>query len=258
MTDSIDVKSNGKDQGLDESKKNFTDHLIELRTRILRSLGALFGIFLILFFFSDLIWEFFAAPLLSNLPPQGDMIATEPASPFFAPLKLTIYTALFLGMPFILHQTWSFISPGLYNHEKKFAWPLMLMSVILFYGGMAFAHIIVFPIVFKFMATVVPADIIIMPDISRYLDFILKMFFGFGLAFQIPVATLLLAWSGLASANSIAAKRPYAIIGCFILGMILTPPDVISQLLLAFPCWLLFEIGIIAARLAEKPKDLSD
>ena len=235
-------------------KQSFVDHLLELRTRIIRSLIIVFAIFLVLFFFSDLIWGFIAEPLLKNLPAQGEMIATEPASPFFAPLKLAIYMAIFLGIPFLLHEMWAFISPGLYSHEKRFAWPLLISSTLLFYSGIAFAHFIVFPIVFKFMATIVPPDILIMPDISQYLDFILKMFFGFGLAFQIPVATLLLAWSGLATAKSIAGKRPYAIIGCFVIGMLLTPPDVISQLLLAFPCWLLFELGIIAARMAENTK----
>jgi len=239
-----------------DDKQSFLDHLLELRTRIIRSLVIVFTIFLVLFFFSDAIWGFIAEPLLKNLPAQGEMIATEPASPFFAPLKLAIYISIFLGIPFLLHEMWAFISPGLYSHEKRFAWPLLISSTFLFYSGIAFAHFIVFPIVFKFMATIVPPDILIMPDISQYLDFILKMFFGFGLAFQIPVATLLLAWSGLATAKSIASKRPYAIIGCFVIGMLLTPPDVISQLLLAFPCWLLFELGIIAARMAENTKKI--
>ena len=240
------------DEQVDANEQPFLDHIIELRARILRGLVVVVVLFVPFYFFSEELWSFVAEPLMAHLPDGGQMIATEPASPFFAPFKLAVVTAIFAGIPFLLHQMWSFISPGLYLHEKKFAWPLLLSSVVLFYCGVAFAHYLVFPLVFQFMAGVTPVGVTMMTDISRYLDFILKMFFAFGFAFEIPVATLLLAWSGLSTAESMARKRPYVIVGCFIVGMLLTPPDVISQLLLALPTWLLFELGVFFARFAER------
>jgi sec-independent protein translocase protein TatC len=165
-------------------------------------------------------------------------------------------TALFVGMPFLLHQIWAFVSPGLYLHEKKFAIPMLLSSILLFYAGTAFAYFLVFPLVFEFFAGVAPEGVTMMTDISRYLDFVIKMFFAFGIAFEIPIATLLLAWTGIASAQTMATKRPYVIVGCFVLGMLLTPPDVISQCLLAVPAWMLFEVGILFARMVEKRNEL--
>ena len=155
-------------------------------------------------------------------------------------------------MPFVLHQAWAFISPGLYLHEKRFALPLLISSIALFYLGMAFAYFLVFPLIFQFFAAVTPAGVTMMTDINRYLDFVMKMFFAFGLAFEIPIATLLMVWSGITSASSLARKRPYVIVGCFVVGMLLTPPDVISQLLLAVPTWLLFEVGVFLARFAQR------
>jgi sec-independent protein translocase protein TatC len=183
------------------------------------------------------------------------MIATEVASPFLTPFKLAIFTAIFAGIPYLLHQIWAFVSPGLYLHEKKFAVPLLISSIMLFYAGVAFAYFAVFPLVFQFLAGVTPTGVTMMTDNNRYLDFVLKMFFAFGFAFEIPIATLLLAWSGISSAKAMAAKRPYIIVGCFIVGMLLTPPDVISQLLLAIPAWILFEIGIVFARLVESRRE---
>ena len=180
------------------------------------------------------------------------MIATEVASPFLTPFKLSLVLALFMAMPYILHQVWSFIAPGLYKKEKRFALPILLSSIILFYIGIAFSFFVVFPLVFGFFTSVAPTGVTIMTDINRYLDFVLKLFFAFGIAFEIPIATLLLIWSGATSAENLKRKRPYVIVGCFIIGMLLTPPDIISQILLAIPMWGLFELGIIFSILMKK------
>jgi len=182
------------------------------------------------------------------------MVATEVASPFLTPFKLTIFTALFASMPYVLYQVWSFIAPGMYRHEKKFALPLLGSSVVLFYLGAAFAYFVVFPLIFAFFTSVGPEDIAIMTDINRYLDFVLKLFFAFGIAFEIPIAALLAIWTGLTTPENLAAKRPYIVVGCFVFGMLLTPPDVISQSLLAIPMWLLFEAGVIAGKFAIRGK----
>lgn len=243
------------DQAVDETQQPFLEHLIELRSRILRSLAFVAVLFLPIYYFAKPLFTWVAEPLMSRLPEGAGMIATQVASPFLAPFKLAIYTAIFVGVPFLLHQLWSFISPGLYRHEKRFALPLLLSSVVLFYCGMAFSYFLVFPIVFTFMIDVGITDIPMQTDINHYLDFVMKMFLAFGLAFEIPVATLLLAWSGLTTADGMAAKRPYVIIGCFVLGMFLTPPDVVSQLLLALPMWLLFEVGVILARVFSNDEE---
>ena len=237
---------------VDSAEMPFMAHVVELRQRILRGLFAVLALFLPIYFFANELYELVAAPLMAHLPNGGNMIATEVASPFLTPFKLAVYAAIFVGMPVLLHQAWSFVSPGLYKHEKRFARPLLVSSIALFYGGMAFAYFLVFPLVFAFMASVTPVGVTMMTDINRYLDFVLTMFFAFGFAFEIPIATLLLVWSGVSTAASIARKRPYVIVGCFVGGMLLTPPDVISQLLLAIPTWLLFEVGILFARIAEK------
>ncbi len=240
------------DELVDSNEQPFLDHVIELRTRILRSMVVVMCLFVPLYVYANELYTLVAAPLMSHLPNNGTMIATEVASPFLTPFKLSIFAAIFLGMPFLLHQMWGFVAPGLYLHEKKFALPLLLSSIFLFYLGIAFAYFLVFPLVFQFMAGVTPEGVTMMTDINRYLDFVLKMFFAFGFAFEIPIATLLLAWSGITTAAAMAAKRPYVIVGCFVVGMLLTPPDVISQLLLALPMWFLFEIGVIFARFAER------
>lgn len=237
---------------VDDAEMPFMAHVVELRQRILHGLVAIFALFLPIYFFANDLYELVAAPLMAHLPNDANMIATEVASPFLTPFKLAVYAAIFVGMPILLHQAWSFVSPGLYKHEKRFARPLLVSSIALFYLGMAFAYFLVFPLVFGFMASVTPVGVTMMTDINRYLDFVLTMFFAFGLAFEIPIATLLLVWSGVSTASSIASKRPYIIVGCFIGGMLLTPPDVISQLLLAIPTWVLFEIGLLFARFAEK------
>jgi len=240
---------------VDSNEQPFLDHVIELRQRILRGLLAVLVLFFPIYYFANDIYTFVAAPLMAHLPNNGNMIATEVASPFLTPFKLAIFTSLFVGMPFLLHQMWAFVSPGLYRHEKRFAVPLLVSSILLFYAGVAFAYFLVFPLVFKFFASVTPEGVTMMTDINRYLDFILTMFFAFGAAFEIPIATMLLAATGIASAQTMASKRPYVIVGCFVVAMLVTPPDVLSQLLLAIPAWMLFEIGVFFARFAEKRQD---
>ena len=248
-------KERQHDEKVDANEQPFLSHLIELRQRILRSLLFLVVVFVPVFYFVNDIFDFVSEPLRAQLP--GEMIATQVASPFLTPFKLAVYTTIFITIPFLLHQAWGFVSPGLYLREKRFAVPLLVSSTLLFYLGMAFAYYAVFPLVFQFFASVTPTDVAMMTDINHYLDFVLKLFFAFGLAFEIPVATVLLALTGLTSSRSMARKRPYVIVGCFVIGMLITPPDVISQILLAVPAWLLFEIGILLARMVEKP-DIND
>ncbi|MGK0259832.1 MAG: sec-independent protein translocase protein TatC [Candidatus Azotimanducaceae bacterium] len=251
MSESTESKKDAHDQTVDGDEQPFLEHIIELRSRIMRSLIAIMILFLPTYYFANELYAFVAAPLMDALPEGSSMIATQVATPFLTPFKLAIYAAIFLGVPVWLHQIWAFISPGLYRSEKKFAVPLLVSSILLFYAGMAFVYYLVFPIVFPFFVGVTPEDTLIMTDIAYYLEFVLKMFFAFGVAFEIPIATMLLAWSGIADAKTMASKRPYVIIGCFVLGMLLTPPDVVSQLLLALPCWVLFEIGIFFAGFIE-------
>jgi sec-independent protein translocase protein TatC len=231
-------------------------HLADLRIRILRSLLAVLLVFCGLFPFANEIYTYVSEPLRSILPEGSSMIATEVASPFLTPFKLTMVVAVFVSIPYLLYQIWSFVAPGMYKNEKRVAIPLLISSVVLFYAGAAFAYYVVFPLVFGFFTSVGPADVTIMTDINRYLDFVLKLFFAFGIAFEIPIAAVILIRIGLVTADDLARKRPYIIVSCFILGMLLTPPDVISQSLLAIPMWLLFEIGIIFGRITM-PKDES-
>lgn len=243
-----------ENEAKDEKQNTLVSHLLELRNRLLHSVLAVLLIFLGLFYFANDIYAFVSAPLRTLMPEGTTMIATEVASPFFTPFKLTMVVSVFLSMPFILHQIWSFIAPGMYSHEKRIALPLLSSSIILFYAGIAFAYYVVFPLVFGFFTSVGPEGVSIMTDINKYLDFVLKLFFAFGLAFEIPVATFLLVASGAASVKSLTDKRPYIVVGCFIFGMLLTPPDMISQILLAIPMWILFEVGIIFARMAGSNK----
>ena len=224
------------------------EHLIELRSRLLKIAGIVFVTFIPLLFFANDIYDLISEPLRNLLPPGATMIATEVASPFLTPFKLAFVTSFFITIPFILHQIWGFIAPGLYSSEKKFMGPIFLTSILLFYLGIAFAYFAVFPLVFDFFASVMPQGVSMMTDINRYLDFVLKLFFAFGLAFEIPIATIILVWSGAITIDSIRNKRPYVIVGCFVFGMLLTPPDVISQALLAIPMWFLFEIGIFLCK----------
>ncbi|WP_415899530.1 twin-arginine translocase subunit TatC [Neptuniibacter sp. QD48_11] len=228
-----------------DQEQPLISHLVELRQRLMFILLIILGFFLGLFYFANDLYTYLSSPLTALLPSGTSMIATDVTSPFFAPFKLTLFAAIFLAMPFVLHQIWGFIAPGLYKHEKRFAIPLLISSIFLFYAGIAFAYFVVFPLIFGFFTSVGPENVAVMTDISSYLNFVLKLFFAFGIVFEIPIATLLLIWSGAATVAGLRQKRAYVIVGCFVLGMLLTPPDVISQSLLAVPMWLLFETGII-------------
>lgn len=235
------------DAAVDSNEQPFLDHLIELRARILRSVLAVIVLFFPIYYFANDIYSFIAAPLLANLP-DGNMIATGVATPFLTPFKLSLYVALFLGIPVVLHQAWSFIAPGLYRHEKRFAAPLLASSIVLFYLGVTFAYYVVFPLMFAFLASITPEGVSMMTDIGQYLDFVMALFLAFGFAFEIPIATVLLVWTGMATPESLVDKRPYVIVGCFVIGMVLTPPDVLSQILLAVPMWMLYEVGVVFSR----------
>ncbi|GLX80659.1 twin-arginine translocase subunit TatC [Thalassotalea eurytherma] len=230
------------------------DHLIELRSRLLKAILAVLIIFCSLVYFSQDLYQFIAKPLLDVLPEGTQMIATEVASPFFAPFKLTLILSLFVAIPVVLYQIWAFIAPGLYQNEKRLIAPLMFGSSILFYAGVAFAYFVVFPLAFAFFTSVAPEGVTIATDISSYLDFILKIFFAFGVAFEIPIAIILLCWTGVTTPAKLRTKRPYIVVGAFVIGMLLTPPDVISQTLLALPMLLLFELGVFIASLQSKNK----
>ena len=247
-----ETKAYTKDQ---ESELPLMGHLIELRNRLLKAVVLVVLFFACMFPFANDLYLYLSDPLRSLLPEGSTMIATQVASPFLAPFKLTMVLALFLGMPFILHQAWSFIAPGLYKKEKRLAFPLLGSSIVLFYLGIAFAYYIVFPLIFGFFTATVPEDIKVMTDISAYLDFVLKLFFAFGIVFEIPIATILLIWSGATTPDALAKKRAYVLVSCFVIGMLITPPDVISQTLLAVPMWLLFEVGILVGRFVKPNSD---
>ena len=231
-----------------DREQPFVAHLVELRNRMLRTVAVISVIFLALFPFASELYAMLAKPMLSHMPAGGTMIATEVASPFLAPFKFTMFLAFFIAIPFVLYQLWAFVAPGLYKNERRLVFPLLVSSTLLFYLGVVFAYYVVFPLVFGFMVGTAPEGVAVMTDITKYLDFVIKMFFAFGLAFEVPVATVLLVKGDITTAASLTAKRPYIIIGAFVVGMLLTPPDVISQTLLAVPIWLLFELGIIASR----------
>jgi len=230
-------------------------HLIELRNRLLRAVILVLVFFLSLFYFANDLYLILVEPLSVLMPIDGGMIATGVASPFLVPFKMTFVLSVLLAVPFILHQIWAFISPGLYQHEKKFAIPLLFSSIVLFYSGIAFAYFVVLPLVFGFFTAVGPEGISFMPDISNILDFILKIFFAFGIAFEIPIATFLMVLSGITTVQALSEKRPYVFLGCFVIGMLITPPDIISQTVLAVPMWMLFEVGVLASRLIKKPEE---
>jgi sec-independent protein translocase protein TatC len=233
-------------------------HLLELRNRLLKSIASVLVIFLCLAYFANDIYHLLALPLLASLPNGTTMIATGVASTFFVPFKLTFIVSFLLAVPYILFQIWSFIAPALYSKEKHLIAPLIASSTILFYGGIAFAYFLVFPLVFGFFTSVTPEGVVNAPDISTYLDFVLQMFFAFGLSFEIPVAMLLLIWAGVVDRASLIEKRSYFIVASFVIAMFLTPPDVFSQTLLAVPMCLLYEVGIWLGRFYERPKNDED
>jgi sec-independent protein translocase protein TatC len=224
-------------------------HLIELRSRLLKAAAAILVLFIGLVPFAETIFTLVATPLMEQLPEGATMIATQVASPFLTPFKMTLFVALFLAMPVILYQLWQFIAPGLYRNEKRFAVPLLLSSIVLFYAGVAFAYYVVFPLMFSFFAAAAPEGVTMMTDISAYLDFILTLFFAFGIAFEVPIATVMLVSSGLVSLKTLGQARAYVFLGAFVAGMFLTPPDAISQTLLAVPVYLLYESGLVLCRI---------
>ncbi len=237
-----------------EHEQPFMSHLIELRDRILRIVVVVIAIFMVLFFFANDLYHIVSAPLLAQLPEGSTMIATGVAAPFLTPFKLSLVTSIFIAIPFIFYQLWSFVAPGLYRHEKRLALPLLVSSIFLFYAGIVFSFYVVFPLMFAFFTATTPEGVAMMTDISQYLDFVLKMFFAFGLAFEVPIVTIVLTITGVTNADKLAEKRPYIIVGSFVVGMLLTPPDIISQTLLAIPIWLLFELGVVFSRLIGNKK----
>ena len=245
-------------KGPDEKEQTLMDHLVELRDRLLHMVLAILIVFVALFAFSEDIFTVAARPLLDLMPAGTSMIATGVTSPFLVPFKLVLLLSVLLTIPYLLHQIWSFIAPGLYLHEKRMATPLLISSVVLFYCGIAFAYFVIFPILFGFFIGIAPEGVAVMTDIGQYLDFIIAIFLAFGIAFEVPVATFILIAAGVTSADKLAKQRPYIIIGAFIVGMLLTPPDVISQSLLAVPIWLLFELGLLSSRFFLKAKAEED
>jgi sec-independent protein translocase protein TatC len=235
-------------QGGEEDEQPFVTHLIELRNRLIRSIIAIGLIFAVISFKANELYAYLAGPLTRHMPPGGQMIAIGVASPFLAPLKLALFVSFFLSIPYVLYQAWAFIAPGLYTHERRVALPLLISSIMLFYSGMAFAYYVVFPLIFQFMVLTAPPGVAVMTDINQYMDFVLTLFVAFGIAFEVPIATILLIVSGIASRESISEWRPYAIVLAFVVGAILTPPDVVSQVLMAVPIWILFELGLLFSR----------
>ena len=231
--------------------ESFTAHIIELRNRLIRCLIVILLIFIGLFAFSNELYLYVSEPLRAHLPETSSMIATDVTSPFLPPFKLTLVLSFFAAMPFILYQVWAFAAPGLYKKEKIIMLPLFFSSILLFYGGMAFAYYVVFPLIFLFFTSIAPEGVAVMTDIRSYLDFVLKLFFAFGLSFEIPIAVVILSWVGAVDPDDLAKKRPYVFVLCFVLGMLLTPPDIISQILLAVPMWMLFEVGIFFGRMVS-------
>ncbi|MFZ7172189.1 twin-arginine translocase subunit TatC [Avibacterium volantium] len=241
-----------------EETQPLISHLLELRDRLLRCVFVVAVVFLGLVYFANDIYNFVASPLLSVMPSGASMIATNIATPFFTPLKLTGVVAVFISVPFLLYQVWAFIAPALYQHEKRLIYPLLFSSTVLFYLGVAFAYYVVFPLVFGFLTKTAPAGVAIATDISSYLDFVLTLFLAFGVCFEVPVAIILLCWSGVTTIDDLKKKRPYIIVASFVIGMLLTPPDIFSQTLLAIPMCLLFEVGLLFARFYRPKEDNDD
>ena len=242
-----------------DQEQGFLSHLIELRDRLMKMLLAVVLLFIPLFVVRDKIYSWLADPLSRLLPEGTEMIAYEVASPFLIPLKLSLMLSVFLAIPFLLYQIWAFVAPGLYSHEKRLVAPLLASSTLLFYAGVAFSYFVVFPLVFGFLINVAPEGVQVSPDIARYLDFVITMFFAFGIAFEVPVATVLLVVTGVTTPEKLTKMRPYVFVGAFIIGMFLTPPDVVSQILLAVPMYILFELGVfLSSRFKLWVKDASD
>jgi len=249
------TQADNKLQPEEGEEQPFVSHLIELRDRLLRVVLAVTVIFLGMTPFANWLFTRLAGPLMAHLPEGSSMVAIDVASPFFTPFKLALVVSIFIAMPYILYQLWAFVAPGLYLHERKRVIPLLVSSTALFYIGAAFAYFAVFPLVFGFLTHTAPQGVEVMTDISRYLDFVLTLFFAFGIAFEVPVAVVLLVWTGVVKPQSLKEKRAYVIVGAFVIGMMLTPPDIISQTLLALPMWLLFEVGVFLGERFAPKKD---
>jgi sec-independent protein translocase protein TatC len=230
----------------------FIAHLVELRNRLLRIVLCIVIIALPMSIYANDIYTILAKPLLAHLPQHSTMIATNVTSPFMTPFKLSLVTAVFISVPYILAQIWGFVAPALYKNEQKAIFPLLIASTFLFYCGVAFAYFVVSPLVLGFFAAAAPAGVTVMTDIEAYLDFVLTLFFAFGVCFEVPIFTVVAVWTEFTSVESLVEKRPYVIVGAFIIGMFLTPPDVLSQTLLAVPMWLLFEMGLLFARFKNR------
>ncbi|MBM7456073.1 sec-independent protein translocase protein TatC [Oceanisphaera litoralis] len=239
---------------MSQTQQPLISHLVELRSRLLRAFAAIVLVFLALVYFANDIYSILAEPLLRQLPEGTSMIATGVATPFLTPMKLTLIVSFFAAIPYVLYQVWAFIAPGLYKHEKRLIAPLVFSSALLFYAGAAFAYFVVFPLAFGFFTKMAPEGVTIATDIASYLDFVLGLFVAFGIAFEIPIATILLCWTGVTTPKELSGKRPYVIVVVFIVGMLLTPPDIISQTLLAIPMWLLFEVGVFFSRFYVRDK----
>ena len=231
-----------------EVEQPFISHLIELRDRLLRVILCVLLVFLGTATYANEIYHYLSEPLLRHLPANSTMIAIDVASPFFTPIKLALVVAIFISVPYILFQFWGFVAPGLYRHEKLMVLPLLFASTVLFYAGVAFAYYVVFPLVFGYLTATAPTGVAVMTDIATYLDFVLTMFFAFGISFEVPIFTIVLVWAGITTPQSLSDKRPYVIVGVFVVAMFLTPPDALSQTLLAMPMWLLFESGLLFSR----------
>ena len=238
-----------------KSQAGFIGHLVELRNRLVHAILSILFIFIGLVYFANDNYSFVAEPLVATLPQGTSMIATDVTAPFFAPFKLTLFVSLFLAFPFILHQIWGFIAPGLYKNEKRMLIPVLISSILLFYSGIAFCYFVVMPIILGFFTGVGPDMMTLSPDISSYLGFVLKLFFAFGITFEIPVAIMLLCWSGATDTQSLKEKRPYIVVGAFVVAMFLTPPDILSQTLLAIPMLALFELGLLLASFSNKKQE---
>ena len=243
---------------MSDIENSFVSHLIEMRDRLLRAILGVVIIFIVLFPWAQDLYALLAKPLLAALPKGGQMIATEVTTPFFVPIKVTMMTAFLIAMPWVFYQAWAFVAPGLYQHEKRLGVPLVIASVILFLLGMAFAYFLVFPIVFGFIVGVAPEGVAVMTDIGKYLDFVMTLFMAFGITFEVPIAVVLLVKMGMVSVAKLREIRPYVIVGAFVVGAIFTPPDVISQFMLAVPLWILYEVGIIVSAMITKPQPKRD
>ncbi|MEJ2602744.1 MAG: twin-arginine translocase subunit TatC [Gammaproteobacteria bacterium] len=256
MTDGEENQAGEGAEPLEEA--TLISHLIELRSRLLKATLAVLAVFVVLVPFAPQIFTLVSTPLVNALPEGNSMIATQVASPLLTPFKLAFFTALFIAMPVVLYQTWAFIAPGLYKREKRVALPLLASSIFLFYLGIAFAYFVVFPLMFGFFTNIAPSEVAVMTDIAAYLDFITTIFFAFGLAFEVPIATVLLVWAGFTTPEKLGKARPFVFLGAFVAGMLLTPPDMISQTLLAIPVYLLYEAGIFMSRVMVRDREASD